>query len=168
MTSEEPTTSVPPAEPALTAAHSPLKTRLVALLIVLAGGAVLAAAIWLRPDPHGYGTHTQLPFQGPCGFMLVTGYPCPTCGMTTAFAYTVRGRLWHAFQAQPAGLILAIATIFVVCRAAIVVVTGRPPRFCWYWLTPFHLFTGLLVLLLGSWAYVLIAGLITGKYPLKQ
>ena len=42
--------------------------------------------------------------------VVVWGLPCPTCGMTTAFAHTVRGRWLAAARAQPAGFVAAIAT----------------------------------------------------------
>src|SRR4051794_7336480 len=53
--------------------------------------AVLGVARCLRPDPKGYGTHQQLGLL-PCGFRAITGLGCPSCGMTTAFAWFVRGR----------------------------------------------------------------------------
>ena len=51
--------------------------------------AVIALAATLSPDPSGHGTHQQLGLP-PCGFIYVTGYPCPGCGLTTAFAHMVR------------------------------------------------------------------------------
>ena len=65
--------------------------------------AVLATAAALRPDPSGLGTHTRLHLP-PCGFYLVFGKPCPSCGMTTAFALMMHGRPQEALKAQPAGV----------------------------------------------------------------
>ena len=45
----------------------------------------------LSPDPRGYGTHQQLGLPG-CTFQMLTQWPCPSCGGTTAFAHFVRGQ----------------------------------------------------------------------------
>lgn len=76
-----------------------------------AGGiAVLVAAAWIEPDPRGYGTHTQLGLP-PCGFLVLTGFPCPGCGLTTAFAYGIRGQWWLAGTSN----ILGLALFLIVC-----------------------------------------------------
>ena len=101
--------------------------RLYAAVVLLACAGAIALAVWLTPDPRGYGTHQQFGF-GKCGMLITTGLPCPTCGMTTAFAYTVRGRLISAFLAQPAGFLLALAIIACAIGAGWVLVIGRIPR----------------------------------------
>lgn len=58
---------------------------------------------------------------------LLTGHPCPTCGMTTSFAYAVRGRLLRAFHAQPAGLAIALGLFGVGAGSLTVVISGRVP-----------------------------------------
>jgi hypothetical protein len=87
--------------------------------------ALLATARLLRPDPRGYGTHTQLGLL-PCGFQATTGYPCPSCGMTTALAWATRGRLDRAWRANPAGCLLApifaLTVVWLLASAA----SGRP------------------------------------------
>lgn len=70
----------------------------------------LAVATRLEPDARGRGTHTQLGLP-PCGFLAVTGKPCPTCGMTTAFAWFVRGRYDRTLRSNLAGGFLAPATL---------------------------------------------------------
>lgn len=140
--------------------------RWCAVLVLLGCGAVLGAAIWVTPDPRGYGTHEQFG-TGPCGMLVVTGYPCPTCGMTTAFAYTVRGQWLRAFMAQPAGFLMAIGTAAAALVAVWVLVTGRWPLRMALVVTPYRLFLGLLVLLLGGWAFKLVVGLLAGTYPVR-
>jgi hypothetical protein len=78
------------------------------VLVFLAAGLVglLGMSRWLEPDPRGYGTHTQLGL-GPCAFAELTGRPCPTCGMTTSFAWFMRGRLGKSWQVSPAGCLIA-------------------------------------------------------------
>lgn len=66
---------------------------------------VLAVAALLEPDGRGHGTHQQLGLP-PCGFLLLTGSPCPGCGLTTAFAHGIRGHWSMAASANPLGLML--------------------------------------------------------------
>lgn len=126
--------------------------------------AILALAAWLTPAERGYGTHRQLGF-GKCGMLVTTGLPCPTCGMTTAFAYTVRGRLFRAFMAQPTGLVLALATIATALVSSWSLATGRAPHITVPLISPYRLFTILLVLLIGGWAFKIVVGLANGTLP---
>jgi hypothetical protein len=81
---------------------------------LLVGGSMLllATAAVIEPDARGFGTHTQLGFP-PCGFLTLTGLPCPGCGLTTAFAHGIRGQWSLAASANPLGL----ALFFVVCAS---------------------------------------------------
>jgi hypothetical protein len=93
---------------------------------LLAG--VLGLSRRLVPDPRGYGTHTQLGLR-PCTFAILTGRLCPTCGMTTAYAWFVRGRVDRSWRANPAGCLLAASSIplgiwFLACA-----VRSRPVGF---------------------------------------
>ena len=65
------------------------RNRVIAACVVVPCVTVLGLALWLTPEPHGAGTHTQLGLA-PCQFFLRTAMPCPTCGMTTAVTYAVR------------------------------------------------------------------------------
>lgn len=67
----------------------------------------LGIAAWLQPDPRGQGTHEQLGLP-PCTFKVLLGLRCPSCGMTTSWAYAVRGRLVNSAMANAGGLLLAI------------------------------------------------------------
>ena len=69
--------------------------------------APLVIAATVAPDPAGHGTHEALGLPA-CGWAAATLRPCPTCGMTTAFAHAVRGDLSAALLAQPMGLLLAL------------------------------------------------------------
>ncbi len=85
----------------------------VAVALLAAASSVLAVALWLKPAAIGYGTHTQLGLP-PCAFLLVTHLPCPSCGLTTCFAYAVRFKFWKAFLANPFGLLAFFATVSVI------------------------------------------------------
>jgi hypothetical protein len=85
----------------------------VAAGLLAAACGVLAAAVWLKPAACGYGTHTQLGLP-PCYFLLVTHLPCPSCGLTTCFAYAIRFQFWKAFLANPFGLLAFFGTVSLI------------------------------------------------------
>lgn len=89
---------------------APSAHRLLWWCLVAGSVLVLAASAAIEPDARGYGTHTQLGLP-PCGFLLLTGSPCPGCGLTTAFAHGIRGNWAFAAAANPLGLALFV----VVC-----------------------------------------------------
>ena len=101
-----------------------LMYRISFALIVLMLSAVLVIAGYVVPDESGIGSHRQLSMSA-CGFYERTGYPCPTCGMTTAFAHVVRGQLLKAFWVQPAGTLAALACIAGVFGAGYLTITGK-------------------------------------------
>jgi hypothetical protein len=82
---------------------------------------VLAAM--LKPSDAGIGTHTQMGLPE-CGFVLVTGYPCATCGCTTAFAHAADGALLTSFLTQPFGAMLAVALAMMTLIAAWSAISG--------------------------------------------
>ena len=101
------------------------RTRLglAALAVVLAGALGLARR--LEPDPRGFGTHEQLGLA-PCAFAGWTGVSCPSCGMTTAFAWSVRGRPGLAWRANPTGSLLAPTCAALVPWLLAQAMLGRP------------------------------------------
>lgn len=86
---------------------------------------VILVARTLRPDPRGFGTHTQLGLA-PCTFATITGRRCPTCGMTTSFAWFTRGRFDRSWQANPAGSLLAPTCLVLIPWLLIGAARGRP------------------------------------------
>lgn len=70
--------------------------------------ALLVVARLLQPSPEGLGTHQQLFDLPPCGFIMFLGLPCPSCGMTTAWAHFTRGHLIQAWHANAGGMLLAL------------------------------------------------------------
>ncbi len=98
----------------------PLDTWLRSALVGLVLGitVVFGIAFWLNPyeakgNPKTMGTHEQLGFP-PCNFLIFTGKPCPSCGMTTSFALVVRGDLGNALEANWAGTALALFLMLVL------------------------------------------------------
>lgn len=84
---------------------------------------LLMIATFLEPSPTGLGTHTQLT-STPCGWILTMNMPCPTCGMTTAFAHAANGNLLRSFLTQPLGCILSVATAAALLVGVYVAATG--------------------------------------------
>ena len=104
----------------------PIRCSFLVAAACLAG--LLVVARRLEPDPRGFGTHTQLGLP-PCAFLAVTGRLCPTCGMTTSFAWLTRGRIDRSWQANPAGCLYALLTIPVVSWLVSSAVANQPLGF---------------------------------------
>ncbi len=75
-------------------------------MLLLGISLVFLTAGLLTPETSGSGTLRQLGLPG-CLVRQLTGLRCPTCGMTTGFAFFVRGQWLFALQANPAGFLLA-------------------------------------------------------------
>lgn len=124
-------------------------------VVALGCGSVVALAAWLDPSGAGHGTHEQLGLPA-CTLAMAIDRPCPTCGMTTAFAHAANGDIVAALVTQPMGAFLALVTSVVFWGAIHVSVTGsrlgqaggRMLTSRWMW--------GVLGLFLGSWAYKML------------
>lgn len=101
----------------------PLSARLWAALAAIACLAVLSAAASITPSPTGFNTHTQLGLP-PCMWAAISGKPCPTCGMTTAFAHAADFSLLASIQSQPFGAFLALITATLFWLALHAATTG--------------------------------------------
>ena len=86
---------------------------------------MLLTAWHLEPAHLPLGPASQLSFPG-CAFRERTGYPCPTCGMTTAWAKASRGDLIAAFRANIAGAVLAVAAFCGLLFGLATAGLGRP------------------------------------------
>jgi hypothetical protein len=111
----------------------------------------VALATQLTPDGRGVGTHEQLGWT-PCWALQRWNRPCPTCGMTTAWAYAVRGDALAAVDANAGGAVLLVATLATAGWLAVAAATGRlvggmprPRMMAW-------LATAWLVVTLVDWA----------------
>mgnify|MGYP002626366721 CR=1 FL=1 len=92
--------------------------------LAVGGLLLLATARTLEPDPRGFGTHEQLGFA-PCWLQTWTGYACPSCGATTAWALAMRGQLREAVATNGAATLLALATPVVAGWLLVVAARGR-------------------------------------------
>jgi len=126
------------------------------LLFAAAGLAgLLGLARTLVPDPRGYGTHLQLGLR-PCSFVTMTGRLCPTCGMTTAFAWFTRGRVDQSWGANPAGCVLALLSIPLMAWFVVSAVRDESVGFRSVSGPMMGLLTAVVVFSLASWLVRLI------------
>jgi len=121
---------------------------------------VLGLAVTLNPyqpdgNPRTMGTHQQLGLP-PCNFMVMTGYPCPSCGLTTSFSLMMHGDLVNSFRTNWVGTLMVITGFILIPWLIGGVIRGRL-----YWLRSLEMGAmGLLiafaVLLVVRWASVLV------------
>ena len=107
----------------------PARLRLRGRLLAAGIGAIcitaLLLAVHLHPSPTGMATHTSIGFDE-CQFLKRTGLPCPSCGMTTSFAWFVRGNAPASAYVQPMGFVLAVLTSATAWTAGYIAITGKP------------------------------------------
>lgn len=135
-------------------------------------GAILAVACWgvlgvaccLTPRHVGFGTHEQFGLP-PCTFLAVTGWPCPSCGLTTSFAAMAKGRIGQAVRAHPFGAVLFAGALVVGIVSLGELVCGRDllrllrPGAGWA--------IGIAAGLLIGWTVKLLVGWAAGTLPLR-
>lgn len=92
-------------------------------LVAIGCTLLLALAAWMTPAADGLGTHQQLNMP-PCGWVALMDLPCPTCGMTTAFAHAADGHLLASLLTQPLGFILALSTAMALLIGSYTAATG--------------------------------------------
>ena len=96
------------------------------LLLVL-----LIVAAWLKPNPTGLGTHTQLGLPG-CTMYTLLGIRCPGCGMTTSWAHTLKGDLSSAIHANVGGVLLCFLAVATFPSLMWISIRGRPFESRWF------------------------------------
>ena len=92
---------------------------------------MLAAAAWLKPNPAGMGTHTQLGLPG-CTMYTIVGIRCPGCGMTTSWAHTMNGDLTSALRANVGGVLLCFLAAAVFPCLMWMAIQGRAIQGRWF------------------------------------
>ncbi|MEL7472094.1 MAG: DUF2752 domain-containing protein [Planctomycetota bacterium] len=137
----------------LTSPHkAPVHERAIAGALAVACLAVLITAAIVEPSDRGHGTHERLGMP-PCGWAQTFGQPCPTCGMTTAFANAADANWARALVVQPAGAAGAVAASMLFWSGIHVAAFGsRLGRVGARLLRPRWVWTGLAIGL-AAWGY---------------
>jgi hypothetical protein len=117
---------------------------------------LLSVARTLEPNPLGRGTHLQLGLPQ-CAFVFCLGYPCPACGMTTAWAHVARGDAVAGLHANISGAVAALLAMAAVPWWLACAATGR-------WLlwrasdrAAMMTILALVLVALGQWGWRLLA-----------
>ncbi len=97
-------------------------------LIVLA---LLIIASTLEPNPEGFGTHQQLGLP-PCTSVVLFGWRCPACGMTTSWALLLHGRIVEALATNVAGVAFALIAIAYLPASCYFTLVGRATQGAWF------------------------------------
>jgi dolichol kinase len=130
----------------------PVEGRFLAGVVAAMCLGVLITAAVLKPSPEGVGTHREMGLSQ-CAWMERTGLPCPSCGMTTSFAWFVRGNFLASIYVQPMGAMLAAIACMTVWGGAYIAITGRPAHRLLSSLGPRYHVMPLLVLALLAWGW---------------
>jgi hypothetical protein len=112
----------------------------------------LVVGWWLQPNPAGVGTHTSLGFP-PCGFYAVTGVPCPTCGVTTAFVLGAHLQLVQSFFVQPFGFLVFVAVCATALTVILFLLTGRSVFKLKLKVNAYKIAISLIAFVVVSWGY---------------
>ncbi len=98
--------------------------RVWGLLVGLACLAVLLAAWHLEESYLPLGPESQIHLPE-CFLRVSTGYPCVTCGLTRAWARSVRGNLLGAVRANTAGTVMAVFCVLATVGGMGTVIGGE-------------------------------------------
>jgi hypothetical protein len=101
-----------------------LAERIIQALVAAALLGTLGLGLAMAPSPTGMGTHTGIGLP-PCGMLVMTGHPCPTCGVTTSFAMAAHGRIGEAFVNQPFGVAVFLCVLGGLLLSVFTLATGR-------------------------------------------
>ena len=138
--------------------------RVRGLVVALVCLSILVTAICLTPRERGYGTHQSLG-MATCGFKARHGYPCPTCGMTTSVAATVRLDIPLAWKSHPFGLIFTVFVIGGFLAGTVELYSGKnllskPCGIEWKWVI-----IAVVLLLVAGWGVKVLSGILDGRFP---
>jgi hypothetical protein len=101
-----------------------LGERVAQALVTAALLGILGLGFMITPSPTGMSSHTGLGLP-PCGMLVLTGHPCPTCGVTTSFALAAHGRVGEAFVNQPFGVAVFVCVLGGLIGSGFTLATGR-------------------------------------------
>ena len=106
-----------------------------AIIMLILAVAFIVGARFILSNPSSSETqHLSIPGIGDvnapsCPSKMITGVPCPVCGITRSIAYISRGRIIDGFQFHPLGPLFAalvIISIPISIRILIIPDPGKP------------------------------------------
>lgn len=88
---------------------------------LLAGGGAAAIAVAAALDP-------AVVADGPviCPFRLLSGLPCPGCGLTRSWVYLMHGHWSDAVAANPFGILSLLSVVAVIVAVVVALVRRQP------------------------------------------
>jgi hypothetical protein len=104
-----------------------VRLGLIVSAIALCGLMIVARQVVPYDDdgnPLRMGSHQSIGLPQ-CNFLVWFGKPCPSCGMTTSFAFLVRGDVWNSVRANFVGTGLALFCIFLIPWTIWTAIRGR-------------------------------------------
>jgi hypothetical protein len=133
------------------------RIRLWSGFLILIFGPMLGIGMYLNANPNGLATHTQLGLP-PCGFYTEYGWPCPTCGYTTAVTHVAHGQWLTALATQPGGAMVGFLAVASVILGSVGLTTGRwyGPGYFWFAWNWRKILIGTLVVVLAAWGYKIL------------
>jgi Protein of unknown function (DUF2752) len=102
--------------------------RLIGLFLCILPLSLLVVASRLDPSQSGVGTHQQLGLP-PCTMLMLFGVRCPSCGMTTSWAYFSQGQFMASATVNLGGFLLAIYSILFALFSLKFSFHGRMPPY---------------------------------------
>lgn len=130
----------------------PVWSRLLWGVLAAACLLVLLTAATLKPSPDGLGTHEELGLHE-CEWLEHTGFPCPSCGMTTSWTWFAHGNLAASFYIQPMGFVLAILCVMLFWSSVYLAATGRNPSLLLRHIPMVRLGVVLLIIWAAAWMW---------------
>ncbi|MCX6645769.1 MAG: DUF2752 domain-containing protein [bacterium] len=108
-------------------AYSPRKSNAIVMLICAI--VFILGARFILSDPHSPSPlHFRVPIIGDistphCPSKMLTGVPCPVCGITRSVANVVRGRIIEGFRYHPLGPFLVFMVLISIPASVWILVT---------------------------------------------
>ena len=120
---------------------------------------IFGIAWYLKPydpmgQPYSMATHQQLGLPE-CTFKRFTGMPCPSCGMSTSFAFLVRGDVMNSLRANAVGTMLAALCMLILPWSLACAIRNRPILVHSMEKALMRIVVAFLVLMLIRWTLVL-------------